>query len=382
MLPLGNSWMDRADEPADLHPLALAHCARCSLLQTRWDLPPGRRLHEILYFSSVSPALVSYGDSLADMLIDRFHLGPRSSVMEIGSNDGYFLARFASRGIEVQGIEPAPHSVELAKQRGIPTVEALFTEQSARDLGKQYDLVAANFMLELIPDLGDFVRGLRVLMKPDGIALIEVPYTRSLVDQCRFDGIAHLRLNWFALTSIKRIFEKYGLIVGDAEQLRFRDGTLRVFLTTDETRTISPRVSALLDEESAAGMTTPGYYRDFGNRMNAAKDALRAFVSKAAQQGKKVAAYGGGIKASTLLNFVGLGRDQIEFVVDANESKVGYFIPGVGIPIYSTTKLIEASPDYTILLALDLAEEVIQQQADYLKRGGKFIIPMPELRMV
>jgi 2-polyprenyl-3-methyl-5-hydroxy-6-metoxy-1,4-benzoquinol methylase len=382
MLPLGNSLLDKADEPADLHPLALALCPRCTLLQTRWDLPPGRRLREILYFSSVSPALVSYGDSLADMLIDHLHLGPGSSVMEIGSNDGYFLARFARRGIEVQGIEPAPHSVELAKQRGIPTVEALFTEQSARDLRKQYDLVAANFMLELIPDLGDFARGLRALMKPNGTALIEVPYLRSLVDQCRFDGIAHLRLNWFALTSIKRIFEQYGFIVVDAEQLKFRDGTLRVFLAIDQARKISPRVGALLDAESAAGLTTPGYYRDFGSRMNAAKDALRAFVSTAAQQGKKIAGYGAGIKASTLLNFVGLGRDQIEFVVDANETKVGYFMPGVGIPIRSTKKLIEASPDYTILLALDLADEVIQQQADYRKRGGKFIIPVPEVRLV
>lgn len=378
-LPLGNSLLRTKSDVSEVHPLALAFCEHCTLLQTKSDLPPGKRLNEILYFSAVSPALLAYGNELAELLIKRCTLGSDSSVVEIGSNDGYFLEAFARRGIAVQGIEPASHSVALAN---VPTVEALFTEAVARELDRTFDLVVANFVLELIPDLPDFARGMRTLMKPDATAIIEVPYARALIDKCRLDGIAHLRLSWFTLTSIQRLFPTHGLYVTDAETLPFRDGTLRVLLSSDKDVVCSQRAKDLLRDEHDAGLTSAPYYAAMSVRMNKARAAVRRFVADAKLDGKTVAAYGAGIKASTLLNFVGLGREQVSFIVDANQHKHGRFMPGVGIPIVSPQMLLDERPDYTILLALDLADEVINQQSAYCSFGGRFVIPLPEPKIV
>jgi 2-polyprenyl-3-methyl-5-hydroxy-6-metoxy-1,4-benzoquinol methylase len=383
-LPLGNSLV----EPAPTYPLNLAFCRRCTLLQVREPIPGDALIAQNLYFTSASPSLLRHGHAMAEHLIGAHRLDQRSLVVEIGSNDGTLLKDFEQRGIPVLGIEPIAHSAELARtEHGVETIVELFTDELARRLktaGRAADLIIGNYLLELIPNLEDFIVGLRTLLKPDnGIAVFEVPYVRSMIEQGRFDGIAHLRLTWFSVTSLDRIFRKQGLVLVDAQWLaQHRGGTLRFTVAASPTAKASAAVAALLQQEARAGVTSPDFYRAFADRIHSSCERLRAFLRHAQLEHKRIAGYGAGIKASMLLNVARLDGAYLEYVVDGNPQRHGRSVPGVGLPIHSPSKLLDSRPDYALLLALDFADEIIDQQAEYRRSGGQFIIPVPELRII
>lgn len=388
-VPLGNSLViDPAlSEPDVAYPLELAFCDRCSLVQVAEAIPFERLIEQNLYFTSSSPLLVRQGEEQAQCLVDSRRLGGNSLVVEIGSNDGALLKCFARRGVQVLGIEPVAQSADLSERsNGIPTIRDVFTNDLAERLksaGKAADVIIANYLLELVPDLPDFARGIRTLLARDGLAIFDVPYVRRMIEQCRFDGIAHLRLSWFSVTSLDRLFRQQGLSVVEAEFLpNIRGGTLR-FSVSKGAAGVSKSVASMLQNETEAGVASLAFYESFGQRVRSAREAIHAFLQKTSQdEHKHVAAYGAGIKASMLLNLVGLNGDIIDFVVDRNSYKHGRYLPGVRLPICPPEKLLDKMPDYTLLLALDFVEEVLEQQREYRKRGGKFIIPVPELTVV
>lgn len=387
-LPLGNSLITEKElsEPDRTHPLELAFCRQCSLIQIADAISLDELIEQNLYFTSSSPALLHHGDRQAQWLIDARNLNDSSLVVEIGSNDGTLLDYFRKRNIRVLGVEPTAHVADVGERKyGVPAIKEVFTDALSQRLnarGMIADVIIANYVLELIPNLGDFVRGIGTLLAPNGVALIEVPYVRSMIEQCRFDGIAHLRLSWFSLTSIDRLFRRNGLGVVDAELLpEFRGGTLR-FLASKSPNSADGSVETMLGNESDAGIDALPFYRSFAQRVHAARQELRDFALQAKGQGKKLAAYGAGIKASTLLNFVALDGKVVDFVADGNTYKHGRYMPGVRLPIGSPQRLVDEIPDYTLLLALDFADEILAQQAEYRRRGGKFVIPVPHLEVV
>ena len=389
-LPLGNSLLTREQlsDPEPSYRLELAFCRKCTLVQVREPIPSDKLIAQNLYFTSSSPSLLLHGREMARRLIERHGLDGRSMVIEVGSNDGTLLKDFEQKGIPVLGIEPIAQSAELAeREHGVPTVVELFGDDLAQRLkasGKSADVIIANYVLELVPNLGEFVEGLRNLLKDDGVAIIEVPYLKTMVEQCRFDGIAHLRLSWFSITSLDHLFRNHGLVLVDAEHLpAFRGGTLRVCAARAPAATTGPRVISMLQDESNSGLTSPDFCQAFAQKIHRTCEALRRFLTEAKDgQRKRIAAYSAGIKASTLLNLAQLDGQLIDFVVDGNPYKHGRYMPGVHLPICSPQELLEKMPDYTLLLALDFVDEIIEQQAEYRRRGGRFLIPVPALKVV
>jgi hypothetical protein len=388
-LPLGNDSLaaNELGSKEDRFPLELAFCDTCTLVQVREPIPPEKLMHQYLYFTSASPAVLDHQHRMAEHLIERLRLGRGSTVMEVGSNDGTMLKWFRDRGMPVLGIEPIDLSARVAEeQMGVPTVVELFTHDLARRLtaeGRRADLIIANYVLELVPDVADFIRGFRDLLTDDGVAVVEVPYVKSMIEQGRFDGIAHLRLSWFSVTSFDAALERQGMVLSDIEYLRdFRGGTLRVYASpSGKGRARGAEVEKMLAQEKAAGLDRSEYYSAFGARVADLCHSIREFVQDARRSRKRVAGYGAGIKASTLLNAVGLDKAMVDFVVDANPYKQGRFMPGVHIPVYAPDRLVTEKPDYVLMLAMDLHEEVLEQQAHFREAGGRFVIPVPGLRL-
>jgi SAM-dependent methyltransferase len=389
-LPLGNSLLaeERLAEPEPAFPLELVFCSNCALVQVREAIPLDVLIEQNLYFTSASSALLQHGRVMAQHLIEQRKLGPTSLVVDVGSNDGTLLEYFRERRIPVLGIEPLAESAKLAEaEHGIPTVVELFSTDLARRLrasGRTADVIIANYVLELVPNLPDFIEALRTLLKPDGIAVIEVPYVRSMVEQGRFDAIAHLRLAWFSVTSLDYLFRRRGLTIVDTDYLPgFRGGTLRIYASASPRASIGPATATMLRDEAKSGMNSAEFYRRFGQSIRVSAEKLRNFLSHArSKEGKRIAAYSAGIKASTVLNVAELGKEFIDFVVDGNPHKHGRYMPGVHLRVESPAALLQRKPDYTLLLALDFVDEIVEQQSEYRQRGGRFIVPFPELRLV
>jgi SAM-dependent methyltransferase len=389
-LPLGNNLLseDQLCQPELSYPLGMSFCERCALVQALEPIPPEKFVEENLYFTSVSPSLLEHTSELAKNLIRSRRLGPKSLVVEVGSNDGTMLANFIEQGIQVLGIEPVAQSAKSAEnERGVTTLVELFTENLAHELersGKSADVVMANDVLEVAPDPGDFVKGMQTLVKEDGLVVVEVPYVKDVVDSGRFDGIGHLRFSWFSVASLNHLFREQGLTITDIEYLEeFRGGSLRIFASKSSGVGPSSSVASILQEEAKVGLNSVEYYRPFAQRVDSIRDSLRKFIIEAkTKREERVAVYGAGIKASTFLNYAKLNKDYIDFVVDVNPYKQGLFMSGVDVPIYPPQRLLEEMPDYVLLLALDFTDEVLDQQSDYRGRGGRFIIPIPEFQIV
>ena len=374
--------LDRSDER---FPLDVAFCPACSLVQIVDDVPPEKLFVEnYLYFSSFSDHLLRHAENHAVGLMEARGLDSQSLVAEIASNDGYLLRNFASRGIPVLGIDPAPAQAEAATAAGIPTLQEFFTKELAlrlREGGTRPDVIIANNVMAHVPDLDGFAEGLRILVADDGLITIENPYVRDLVEQCQFDTIYHEHHSYFSCTAIDRLMRRNGLFLNHVEHFPdLHGGTLRWYVSPAED--VSDAVRAYLRAEEEDGMNGFEYYRNFAAQVERIKSSLLELLHDLKGQGAAVAAYGAAAKGSTLINYVGIGPDLIDFVVDRNTYKQGKYMPGTHLPILEPSELLARQPDYLLLLAWNFQDEIMRQQEQYLQRGGRCIVPVPHPKIV
>jgi SAM-dependent methyltransferase len=353
-------------------------------VQITHSVPPEALFSEYLYFSSFSDTLVKHARSIACRLIDQRELGPHSLVVELASNDGYLLQHYRDAGVPVLGIEPAANIAKVAVERDIPTRNEFFGREVGERMaenGERCDVLHANNVLAHVPDLNGFVAGIREVLKEDGVAVIEAPYVKPMIDHVEFDTIYHEHLCYFSLTTLVRLFRRNGLTIFDVEQLPIHGGSLRIFAGRAGRHTPSVRVRILLDEEADWGVDEPAFYADYARRVEDLKGSLVDLLHTLKLEGKSVAAYGAAAKGSTLLNYMGIGRDLIDYVVDRSTYKQGRYMPGVRLPIHAPSKLLDTRPDHCLLLTWNFADEIMEQQSEYRALGGKFIIPVPEVKV-
>lgn len=386
MSPLANNLptateLGSADER---FPLETVFCERCTLVQITVTVPPEILFRHYRYFSSVSETLVRHARDLVDRVLTSRALDSQSLVLEIASNDGYLLQNYVEKGIPVLGVDPAENIAEVARRRDVPTLAEFFSNTLARQLaseGKTADVVHANNVLAHVADTNGFVEGIRTVLKPNGVAVIEVPYVRDLIEKCEFDTIYHEHLCYFSVSSLRSLFLRHGLALVGAERVSIHGGSLRVWIAHEQNAQTMPGVEELLEQERRAGVDQYRFYQDFGQRVQALRSAVRALVTQLHADGRRLWGYGAAAKATVLLNYFDIGPDLLECVADLSPHKQGCVIPGIRIPIVSPDRLTE-DPDYLLLLAWNFADEIMRQQSAYRARGGKFIIPVPELRIV
>lgn len=388
MQPLANAYLgpEDLDRMEPFYPLHLYLCEACLLVQLEAFASPQEIFGQYAYFSSYSETWLRHAAAYAAMAVERFGLDERSRVVEIASNDGYLLQYFARRGIPVLGVEPAANVAEAAVAKGIPTIVRFFGEAVARELrdaGRQADLVIGNNVLAHVPDLNDFVRGLAILARPGGVITLEFPHLLRLIDETQFDTIYHEHVSYFSFTTVERIMNAHGLAVFDVEEIPTHGGSLRLYLchADDATRSAGPRAAALRAREDAAGLTRVDGYLGFAERVRATKRRLLEFLISAVEDGSTVAAYGAPAKGNTLLNYCGIRQDFIEYTVDRSPHKQGRFLPGSHIPIYHPDKVRDTRPDYLLVLPWNLREEIMDQMACIREWGGRFVTPIPEVRV-
>jgi SAM-dependent methyltransferase len=380
-LPLADGLLREEDlsAPEGRYPLDVAFCGACSLVQILETVPP-----EVLfcrdypYYSSFSDALLEHSRRNVESLIAERGLHEESLVVELASNDGYLLQYFAERGIPVLGIDPAEGPAQVAVDKGIPTLREFFTQNMAAGLrseGKCADVVIANNVLAHVPDLNGFVEGIRILLKEDGVAVIEAPYVKDLIDHCEFDTIYHEHLCYFSVTALAELFRRHGLSLNRVERYPIHGGSLRLFV--GKNKDVDATVVQHLQDESQRAVTRLDYFEDFASRVVSIRTALLEMLRDLKSRGKRVAAYGAAAKGAVLLNFANIGTEVIDFVVDRNVHKQGLYMPGVHIPISGPERILEEMPEYVLLLAWNFRDEILRQQDDYRRRGGRFVIPIP-----
>lgn len=382
-LPLANALLAAADlgQAEARYPLELHFCPACALVQISETVPPELLFGEYLYFSSFSDSFVEHARQLCARLAEERRLGPQSLVVELASNDGYLLQHYRARGVPVLGIEPARNVAAAAEARGIPTRVAFFGRELGQELrgeGLRADVLHAHNVLAHVADLNGFVAGMAALLAPSGLLVVEVPYVRELVERLEFDTIYHEHLCYFGLHALVQLFSRHGLELQGAERLAVHGGSLRVFVAHGS-RGAAPGAAGLLEQERAAGLLQPDFYRDFADRVGALRARLRTRLVELRGAGARLAAYGAAAKATVLLNSLELPEGTLEFVVDRSPHKQGRYLPGLRLPIRPTAALVEEQPDYVLLTAWNLKDEVLQQQAEYRARGGRFIVPLPEV---
>ncbi len=384
-MPLANRLLTdeqlAAAEPS--YPLDLVLCPRCALVQITETVPAEELWRDYVYFASFSNSMLLRARQLTGQIMASKKLRPTSLVIEIASNDGYLLQNYQAAGIPVLGIEPAVNVAAVAQgENGVPTLCRFFGRDLAVRLegcGQPADVVHAQQVLAQVADLNGFVAGLRIVLKDTGVAVLEVPYVKDLIDQVEFDTIYHEHLCYFSLTALAHLLARNGLVVHDVERIAIHGGSLRLFVGKQGQS--SSRVRALLDEEASWGVEQATFYLSFGQRVERLRHELMALLQRLKSEGRRIAVYGASAKGSTLLNYFKIGRDMIDFVVDRNTFKQGRYTPGTHLKIHSPEKLVEDKPDYVLLLSRNFADEILAQQADFRRRGGRFIIPIPSVKV-
>jgi SAM-dependent methyltransferase len=379
--PVANALL-RAEALAESEgrfPLAILFCEACSLLQISETIPPTVIFdRDYPYFSSTSPALVRHAQDNVDGLIVSRRLGPDSFVMEIASNDGYLLKRFVERGIPALGIDPAEGPVAAARAIGVPTLEGFFSRELAEGIARENgraDVVIANNVLAHVPTINDFVAGIALALKPDGVAVFEFPYVINMIDACEFDTIYHEHVFYFSLTALTHLFRRHDLFLNDAVELAVHGGSLRLFVSRRDIQT--PTLLRLIEVERERGVDRMNFYRGFAERVESLRRSLAGMLQNLKAEGKRIAAYGAAAKGATLLNFIKLEPGVLEYVVDRNPHKQGKYMPGQRLAIRAPEVLASDRPDYTLLLVWNFAEEVMRDQKAYVEQGGRFIVPIP-----
>ena len=387
--PPSNSFLteEQLNEPEAFYPLRVFVCEKCFLVQ----IGEYKQSDEIFnkdyaYFSSYSKTWLDHAKKYVDMITERLQLNAASHVIEIASNDGYLLQYFVQKQIPCLGIEPSTNTAQVARERGIDTVEDFFGERLAKrlaDEGKQGDLIIGNNVFAHVPDVNDFVTGLKTALRPGGVITMEFPHLMSLVEQNQFDTIYHEHFSYLSFHTARLIFEKQGLELFDVEQLPTHGGSLRVYgkHKEDTAKDISPNVDALLLEEKSRGMQTIDYFKGFQKEVNRVKNDLVSFLLEQKKSGKTVAAYGAAAKGNTLLNYCGVKKDLIKFVVDASPHKQGKYLPGSHIHVVAEEEIKQTKPDYVLILPWNIKDEITEQLSYIREWKGKFVTAIPGIKM-
>jgi len=388
MSPLCETYPSAADINLGevYYPLHVYVCEQCFLVQLGEFESPESIFGDYPYFSSYSDSWLKHCENYCDKMMARLGLSERSFVVEVASNDGYLLQYFVQRDVPVLGIEPAANVAKVAVEKGVPTLVRFFGAQLAQELaaqGRSADLVLGNNVLAQVPNLNDFVEGLKILLKPEGVLTLEFPHLLRLIERNEFDTIYHEHFSYFSLLTTARILEAHGLRVFDVEELTTHGGSLRVYAcrAEDLRRDLEPGVRNVMAEEESAGLGSAEGYDRFGQQVKKTKLALLDFLLTAARQGKSVAGYGAPGKSATLLHYCGIGKDLIEYTVDRSPHKQGRFLPGTHIPIYHPSRISETRPDYVVILPWNLKEEIMQQLQFIRQWGGRFVVPIPQVRV-
>ncbi len=389
MSPLSNSYLtqDSLQRAEPFYPLHAFVCSECFLVQLPQFESPRHLFSDYAYFSSYSDSWLAHAKAYTDAMTARFGLGADSQVIEIASNDGYLLQYFKERGIPVLGIEPAANVAEVARQKDIPTRVQFFgvatTQELARE-GLRADLLLGNNVLAHVPDLNDFVAGLKIALKPKGVITMEFPHLLRLMQNNQFDTIYHEHFSYFSFTTVEKMFARHDLILFDVEELATHGGSLRIYGQHAETgvREVSGRVADLKKREALTGLATLAAYAAFAEQVRETKRALLEFLIAAKRAGKRIAGYGAPAKGNTLLNYCGVRQDFIDYTVDRSPHKQGRYLPGTRIPIYAPEKLRETKPDYVLILPWNLKDEIVGQMAHIREWGGKFVVPIPRVEVL
>jgi hypothetical protein len=386
MSPLCESYVrpDQLTEMEPFYPLHAYVCGQCFLVQLQEFVTPAEIFTEYAYFSSYSTSWVEQARRYTEMMIARFSLGATSKVMEIASNDGYLLQHFIARGVPVLGIEPAANVAKAAIDKGVPSTVRFFGRKTAAEIAAEHgrpDLLLGNNVLAHVPDINDFVGGMKILLAPHGVITMEFPHLQRLMAENQFDTIYHEHFSYLSFVTVERIFAHHGITLFDVEELPTHGGSLRIYGRHDENTAlaVTGSVRELRQRETDDGFLTLERYRGFDERVRATKRKLLSFLIDARQRGKKVVGYGAPGKGNTLLNYCGIRTDFLDFTVDANPYKQGKFTPGTRIPILAPTKIREARPDYVLILPWNLKDEISAQAAYVRGWGGKFVVPIPEM---
>jgi SAM-dependent methyltransferase len=388
MSPLANSYLppEAANAMEPFYPLRALVCGQCFLVQLEQFETPQRIFSDYAYFSSYSSSWVEHSRRYSEQMIQRLALGEHSHVVEIASNDGYLLQFFHERQIPVLGIEPAANVAKVALQKGIPTLVEFFGVHTARSLAGESsaDLLIGNNVLAHVPDLNDFVAGMKILLKPGGVITMEFPHLMSLMADNQWDTIYHEHFSYFSFLTVSRVFAAHGLRLFDVQELPTHGGSLRIYgcHADDPAKEESPAARELAERERQAGLESLDTYLGYGKRVEADKRQILSFLIDLKQQGLRIVGYGAPAKGNTLLNYCGLGRDFIDYTCDLNPHKQGHFLPGSHIPIRSPEAIIQDKPDVVLILPWNLKDEIVQQLGFIREWGGRFAARTPELTLL
>jgi SAM-dependent methyltransferase len=369
------------------YPLHVKVCEKCYLVQLEEFVSPENIFTEYAYFSSYSDSWLKHCSNYVDMISERLALGAQSLAVEVASNDGYLLQYFVKKGIPALGVEPAVNVAKVAEKKGVATLVKFFGCQTAEKMvadGQAADLVIGNNVLAQVPDLNDFVGGIRIVLKPGGVATLEFPHLQRLMEQNQYDTIYHEHFSYFSLISAEKIFAEHGLILFDIDEIPTHGGSLRIYLrhASDNSRPVTSAVTNLRELELAAGLDRMETYATFAEQVMESKRALLKLLIRLRREGRRVAGYGAPGKGNTLLNYCGIRTDFVEFTVDRNPYKHGRFLPGTHIPIHPVERIRESRPDYILILPWNLRDEILVQLAYAREWGAKFIVPIPEAQIL
>ena len=388
MSPLSNAYLklDTINKAEKFYPLHTYVCDNCFLVQLEEFETPDHIFSDYAYFSSYSETWLRHAENYTELMTQRFSLNANSQVIEIASNDGYLLQYFQKQNIPVLGIEPAANVAKVAEEKGIPSLVKFFGVSTAKELvaqGKQADLLLGNNVLAHVPNLNDFVAGMKIVLKPDGILTMEFPHVLQLILQNQFDTIYHEHFSYFSFLTVEKVFADHGITLFDVEELPTHGGSLRIYgQHNDGKKPISDRVSKLKTKEIDAGLEQRSTYLGFGEQVKATKRHLLSFLIDIKNQGKSVVGYGAPAKGNTLLNYCGIRTDLLDYTVDRSPYKQGLFLPGTHIPIYHPDKIIETKPDYLLILPWNIKDEIIEQMSHIREWGGKFVVPIPKAEVI